>query len=46
MEEMSSVDSQDTSLEVLEEQGEEAIDLGELVEEGEEAPSSGSSTSS
>jgi type IV pilus assembly protein PilB len=39
MEEMSTVDSGDTSLEVMEEQAEqEAIDLEKLVEEGEEAP--------
>jgi type IV pilus assembly protein PilB len=39
MEEMSSLDSQDTNLEVLEdESSEEAIDLEKLVEEGEEAP--------
>src|SRR5512140_1616522 len=39
MEEMSSLDTGDTSLEVLEDEGqEEAIDLEKLVEEGEEAP--------
>ena len=39
MEEMSSLDTQDTTLEVLEDEGtEEAIDLEKLVEEGEEAP--------
>ena len=39
MEEMSSLDTGDTNLEVLEEEGQdEAIDLEKLVEEGEEAP--------
>jgi len=39
MEEMSSLETQDTNLEVLEDDGvEEAIDLEKLVEEGEEAP--------
>src|SRR5450759_2183401 len=39
MEEMSSLDMQDTNLEVLDDQEtEEAIDLEKLVEEGEEAP--------
>src|SRR5512140_440731 len=39
MEERSSLDTQDTNLEVLEDQEtEEAIDLEKLVEEGEEAP--------
>ena len=39
MEEMSSLETQDTNLEVLEdESAEEAIDLEKLVEEGEEAP--------
>ncbi|HQR45395.1 MAG TPA: type IV-A pilus assembly ATPase PilB [Thermoanaerobaculia bacterium] len=38
MEEMSAVDTQDTNLEVVEDQEEEAIDLERLAEEGEEAP--------
>ncbi len=39
MEEMSSLETQDTNLEVMEDQEtEEAIDLEKLVEEGEEAP--------
>jgi type IV pilus assembly protein PilB len=39
MEEMSSLETQDTNLEVLEDEGaDEAIDLEKLVEEGEEAP--------
>ncbi|MBL8113196.1 MAG: Flp pilus assembly complex ATPase component TadA, partial [Acidobacteria bacterium] len=38
MEEMSTVDTGDTNLEVLEEQEQDAIDLEKLVEEGEEAP--------
>lgn len=38
MEEMSTVDTGDTSLEVLDEEEQEAIDLEKLVEEGEEAP--------
>ncbi len=39
MEEMSSLDTGDTNLEVMEDEGqEEAIDLEKLVEEGEEAP--------
>jgi type IV pilus assembly protein PilB len=38
MEEMSAVDAQDTNLEVVEEQEDEAIDLERLAEEGEEAP--------
>lgn len=38
MEEMSSVDTGDTNLEVVETEEAEAIDLDKLVEEGEEAP--------
>ena len=38
MEEMSAIDTQDTSLEVVEESEDEAIDLEKLTEEGEEAP--------
>ncbi len=38
MEEMSAIDTQDTNLEVVEDQEEEAIDLERLAEEGEEAP--------
>jgi type IV pilus assembly protein PilB len=38
MEEMSAVDAGDTSLEVMEDEAEQAIDLEKLVEEGEEAP--------
>jgi type IV pilus assembly protein PilB len=38
MEEMSAVETQDTSLEVVEDQEDEAIDLERLAEEGEEAP--------
>jgi type IV pilus assembly protein PilB len=38
MEEMSAIDTQDTSLEVVEEAEDEAIDLERLTEEGEEAP--------
>jgi type IV pilus assembly protein PilB len=38
MEEMSSVDTADTSLEVVEESEQETIDLERLVDEGEEAP--------
>ncbi len=38
MEEMSAVETQDTNLEVVEDQEEEAIDLERLAEEGEEAP--------
>ncbi len=38
MEEMSQVDTGDTSLEVLEDEADKAIDLEKLVEEGEEAP--------
>jgi type IV pilus assembly protein PilB len=38
MEEMSSVDTADTSLEVVEEPDQETIDLEKLVDEGEEAP--------
>src|SRR5499425_1225930 len=38
MEEMSSIESQDTSLEVMDDGEQEAIDLEKLVEEGEEAP--------
>src|SRR5512140_1550057 len=38
MEEMSAVDASDTSLEVVDEEEQDAIDLEKLVEEGEEAP--------
>jgi type IV pilus assembly protein PilB len=38
MEEMSSIESQDTSLEVVDDAEADAIDLEKLVEEGEEAP--------
>jgi type IV pilus assembly protein PilB len=38
MEEMSSIDTADTSLEVVEETDQELIDLERLVEDGEEAP--------
>ncbi|MGE5345427.1 MAG: type IV-A pilus assembly ATPase PilB [Acidithiobacillales bacterium] len=38
MEEMSAIDTQDTNLEVIEDQEDEAIDLERLAEEGEEAP--------